>query len=414
MKKISEYLRWADDQPYFAFFNGNEMDNPMGCFPTILFAGGMHSIVSPAENFFNHLDALTKRNPQWLAGYLGYDLKNQLEDLESNNQDLHDSPEAFFFQPESVLQWSEEGVTTLVGPSPDISSQTIKDSAPIVSGTLKLMPSLSKKAYIEKIIALKDHILHGDIYEVNFCMAFSIENIVIDPVAIYLALNKRSPAPFSSLIKAQGQYVISSSPERFLKKSGRTLISQPIKGTMRRGKTTKEDQALANKLRNSEKERAENMMIVDLVRNDLSRVSDTGSVRVDEMFGIYSFATVHQMISTVSSTLGSNYSAVDALRYAFPMGSMTGAPKIKAMGLIDAYETTKRGIFSGAAGFISPENDFDFSVLIRTMVYSPDKKLLTFHVGSAITYDSEPESEYQECLLKAKALCEVLGITPLT
>jgi para-aminobenzoate synthetase component 1 len=216
--------------------------------------------------------------------------------------------------------------------------------------------------------------------------------------------------PFSALLKVENKYVLCASPERFLKKTGQTLISQPIKGTIRRGNSPEEDQTNYQILKNSEKEIAENMMIVDLVRNDLARSAVVGSTRVAEFFGIYPFRQVFQMISTIEAELSPNVSPQKAIANAFPMGSMTGAPKIRAMELIDRYENSRRGVFSGAIGYFSPQGDFDFNVVIRSLFYDASKQKLSFQVGSAITYDAQAETEYQECLLKAQAIRQVLAL----
>jgi para-aminobenzoate synthetase component 1 len=217
-----------------------------------------------------------------------------------------------------------------------------------------------------------------------------------------------SKAPFSCYFKFDGKYLLSASPERFLKKQGSKLISMPIKGTARRGKNIEDDLALRRKLLADQKERSENVMIVDLVRNDLSRSSVEGSVKVEELFGIKTFPQVHQMVSTITGVLRDDVHFVDAIRNAFPMGSMTGAPKVRAMELIEQYEKSKRGLYSGAVGYITPEGDFDFNVVIRSLLYNSLNHYLSFHVGSAIVFDSAPEKEYEECLLKAKALIQVL------
>jgi para-aminobenzoate synthetase component 1 len=226
---------------------------------------------------------------------------------------------------------------------------------------------------------------------------------------VYADLLKKSPVPFGAFVKSNGCYLMCASPERFLKKTGNRMLSQPIKGTSKRGVNEAEDIALKQALLNSEKERAENLMIVDLVRNDLARSAKTGTVKVEELFGIYSFEQVHQMISTVSATLADGIHWVDALKYAFPMGSMTGAPKISAMHLIEQYERTARGLYSGAVGYITPEGDFDFNVVIRSLQYNSINQFLNFEVGGAITYDSIPEKEYEECLIKAGAILDTLS-----
>jgi para-aminobenzoate synthetase component 1 len=202
---------------------------------------------------------------------------------------------------------------------------------------------------------------------------------------------------------------LSASPERFIKKSLNKLYSQPIKGTVRRAQDDAEDEKLKSALLASEKERAENLMIVDLVRNDLAKSSETGSVEVTELFGRYSFKQVHQMISTVSSTIIDGLNPVTAIANAFPMGSMTGAPKVMAMQLIEQYENSKRGLYSGAIGYFAPNEDFDFNVVIRSIQYNEERQYVNFEVGSAITIDSHAEQEYEECLLKASAMLRALG-----
>lgn len=262
--------------------------------------------------------------------------------------------------------------------------------------------------YLNKVNILKKHIKRGDIYEINFCTEFFAEEVTIDIFETYKLLNSHSPAPYSAFFRLDNKYLLSASPERFMKKKDKKIISQPIKGTIKRGNNEKEDNFLKNFLKNDVKEKAENVMIVDLVRNDLSRTAAKGSVNVEELCGIYGFRQVFQMVSTVSSILKTGLHFVDAIKYCFPPGSMTGAPKIKAMELIEKYETTKRGLYSGAVGYISPKKDFDFNVVIRSILYNKTKKYLSFSVGGAITDKSAPEKEYEECLLKAKAMLEVL------
>jgi para-aminobenzoate synthetase component 1 len=247
------------------------------------------------------------------------------------------------------------------------------------------------------------------LYEVNFCQEFFCEHLQIDPVSLFEKLKRLSPAPFACFLRHNEKFLLCSSPERFLKKEKNKLIAQPIKGTIRRSESERDhDSQLKEQLRNDPKERAENVMIVDLMRNDLAKSSVPGTVKVEELFGIYTYPQVHQMISTVTSELRSDVHFVDAIRNAFPMGSMTGAPKIKAMQLIDHYEKTKRGLFSGSIGYITPDGDFDFNVVIRSMLYNRGNKYLSFQTGGAITYDSAAEKEYEESLLKAKAMMQIL------
>jgi para-aminobenzoate synthetase component 1 len=267
----------------------------------------------------------------------------------------------------------------------------------------------SKEEYISVVKQLQRHILRGDCYEINFCQEFFSENAIIDPVDLYKKLSAVSPNPFSALYRLDDKWLICASPERFLQKKGDRILSQPIKGTSKRVlSNTRKDEQSKKQLEESSKDRSENVMVVDLVRNDLSKVCKEGSVKVDELFGIYSFPQVHQMISTVRGNLKDNVSFTDIIRSTFPMGSMTGAPKKRVMGLIEQYEKTKRGIFSGAVGYISPDGGFDLNVVIRSIMYNAAQKNLSYQVGSGITFYSDPEKEWEECLMKAEAIDRVL------
>jgi len=253
------------------------------------------------------------------------------------------------------------------------------------------------------------NILKQYIYEVNFCQEFYAENIEIDPLTIYLKLNEISPTPFSCFVKFKDKYLLSASPERFIKKEDNTIISQPIKGTAKRGKTKDEDDELKRSLQNDEKERNENVMIVDLVRNDLSKIALRNTVHVEELFGIQTFPQVHQMVSTITAELDKKNDFQEIINALFPMGSMTGAPKVSAMKLIEKYEKTKRGLYSGTVGYIDSNGNFDFNVVIRSILYNQKDNYLSFMVGGAITSMSDPYKEYEECLLKAKAMFQVLN-----
>ncbi len=379
----------------------------------------------------------------WVFGYFGYDLKNQLEsNLSSSNQDFVSLNEAHFFIPKLVLELTpnnqvihyvnEDDLVEFLAiistkkqqeklsgfqikyPDPRVLGIKSKYIYPLNSrvGELDIPQGLnqrvSKEDYIKNLQVIKSHLKAGDIYEMNYCHEFYAENCEINPYKVYKKLNELTNAPFSSFYKNKDQFILSGSPERFLKKEGDKIISQPIKGTAKRGKDSKEDEEIKNKLANDPKERSENIMIVDLVRNDLSKTAAKGSVKVEELCKVYSFDTVHQMISTVSSQLKKGCSSLDVIKHAFPMGSMTGAPKYEAMQIIDQLESTKRGVYSGALGYIKPNGDFDFNVLIRTILYNRALKRTSFMVGGAITLKSNIENEYQETLLKAEALKKAL------
>jgi para-aminobenzoate synthetase component I len=263
--------------------------------------------------------------------------------------------------------------------------------------------------YLQTVRALKEHIARGDIYEINYCVEFHSEEVTIDPFRTFFKLDSISRAPHACLVRLDKTWILCSSPERFLKKKGNKLITQPIKGTAARGKTIQEDERFKNDLSNSLKEQTENVMIVDVARNDLSRLAKKRSVQVEELFGIYTFEQVHQMISTVSCELKNGISFEEIIAATFPMASMTGAPKIRAMQLIREYEDFDRGFYSGSIGIVEPNGDFDLNVVIRSIVYDEEKKTVSFAVGSAITALSNPEQEWEECMLKAKAMIEVLS-----
>jgi len=274
---------------------------------------------------------------------------------------------------------------------------------------INIQSRINKEEYTQIISKLKQHILRGDCYEINFCMEFFAEDAAIDPLNIHEQLTAVSPNPFSCYYKCDDKFLFCASPERYLKKSGTAIISQPIKGTAgRSGDDPNEDDRGKKNLAESSKDKSENVMVVDLVRNDLSKICKEGTVHVEELFGVYTFPQVHQMISTIKGELKEDVNFSDILKATFPMGSMTGAPKKRVMELIEQYEKTKRGIFSGAVGYITPQQDFDFNVVIRSIMYNATKKYLSYQVGSGITFYSDPEKEYEECLLKAKAIEEVL------
>lgn len=361
----------------------------------------------------------------WLFGYLSYDLKNEIEQLDSGNIDNTEFPCLHFFIPEVILQIENNRLTVFYDDScvtkekaETIYHLAFDQSSPsneveAASSFISLykptiLSRITKQEYINSVNQLKQHIAKGDIYEVNFCQEFFAENAIINTVDTFKKLNTLSQAPFSAFYKTNNHYLLCASPERFIRKQANKIISQPIKGTAKRSVVPLEDEKFKLKLRNSEKEKSENVMIVDLVRNDLSKLAERGTVNVDELFGIYSFKQVHQMISTISCELKNRTTFTDIIKSTFPMGSMTGAPKVNAMKLIEKYENTKRGLYSGSVGYINPDGDFDFNVVIRSILYNAENKYLSFMVGSAITNKSDAESEYEECLLKAKAMFEVL------
>lgn len=402
-----------------ALDSNRQANDPAYIYTDKLIAIGMREelVVKTADNAFEQLQHFCNTHKSWIFGYLSYDLKNEMEALSSENHDGLGFAALRFFVPQFVIEVKEN--TAHVHYEDRYTNQKEAEQAAALAFSAKQASSakntktnirskISRNEYIECVNQLKKHILLGDIYEVNFCQEFYDANALIDPPAIFEKLNSISEAPFAAFCKFNGQYILSSSPERFLRKENNTLISQPIKGTIRRSANAAEDEQLKHALRQDPKEQNENVMIVDLVRNDLSRIAERGTVRVDELFGIYSFRQVHQMISTVSCKVNENKPLSDILRATFPMGSMTGAPKVRAMQLIERYESAKRGVYSGALGYISPSGNFDFNVVIRSILYNAENRYLSFMTGSAITAKAEAENEYEECLLKARAMMEVV------
>ena len=400
---IPKLLAWADDHfPYMAYFSPQAISYPFGGFEQTFFAGHEACSFEQLEDFPSGSETI---------GLLAYDLKNQFERLNSYNRVLVDTPDSVFFYPSLKIIVSDNSAEIFHLHSQNILSQIDAFHIPVEGLTPKvdIAALTSREEYLRKAEHIKEHIVEGDIYEMNYCIAFQASFQRLDPTRVYLDLMKKSPMPFSTFFKAQHQYLIGASPERFLKKTGPLLLAQPIKGTIRRGISPEEDKALQRQLKSSEKERAENLMIVDLMRNDLARVAQTGTVKVEELFGIYPFKRVSQMISTVSAILRPGMGFKEIVAHTFPMGSMTGAPKIRCMELIDQYENFSRGWFSGAVGYISADGDFDFNVVIRSIIMDKSVGRLFFAVGSAITFDADPIQEYEECLLKAQPIFDVLA-----
>ncbi|RVT71751.1 anthranilate synthase component I family protein [Flavobacterium sufflavum] len=410
-----QLLLWSQQFREVAFMDGNQYQQEYSSYDWILAVDAFTSIKTDYFNAFEDLKQYQQSIQDWIFGYLSYDLKNDTEALVSNNFDGLEFPDLFFFQPKKLFlaKGNEIEIRYLNFCDDEFEAdweeiKSIVTDFEILETNVQIQQRISAEAYQEKVSKMLEHIHHGDLYEANFCMEFYAENALIDPLETFLKLNEISKPPFAVFFKNYKQFLLSASPERYLKKEGELLISQPIKGTAKRFLDPIEDEESKNKLAADAKERAENIMITDLVRNDLSHTAQKGSVQVTELCGIYSFLQVHQMISTITSKLDPQYTVVDALKYTFPMGSMTGAPKISVMKIIEELEETKRGLYSGAVGYFTPEGDFDFNVVIRSILYNQQNQYLSFSVGSAITSLSVPEKEYEECLLKAKAMFEVL------
>jgi len=404
-------LQWASSFDTICYLDSNNFPDKYSKFDALIAVGAKSSLTVNSGNAFEQLKKFRSENPGLITGFLGYDLKNELESLTSSNPDELDFPDLYFFAPEHLILLRGSQIEIFSDNEQLVLNniQNIEINSGEKSFPINIQSKFSKAEYLDAANKIKQHISRGDIYVTNFCQEFFSENAVIDPLSVFSKLNTISPNPFAGFFKWNNNYILSASPERFLAKRDDKLISQPIKGTAKRGKTLEEDEIIKQQLRNHTKELQENVMIVDLVRNDLTRSAKQGTVTVEELFEIHSFNQLHQMISTVVCEIEDGLTPIDAVRNTFPMGSMTGAPKISAMRLMEDFERSKRGVYSGAMGYFSPDGDFDFNVVIRTILYNAKKKYLSFQVGSAITYHADAEQEYEECLLKAKAILQVLG-----
>lgn len=402
-----ELLQWGESRyAHFSGYNSNGHEDAYGKYQWICAFGNREPFVFDEGESWQKMDALSQDN--WLFGVLSYDLKNHIEDLTSVPRNYLDWPKMQWFEPEFVITHQRNGEywVHFRGKEPEVKT---REFSMVSWSPFQLTPLWSQGDYIEKANILLRHIQRGDIYEVNLCQPFEAEGVPLNGLSVFKKLNDKAQSSFASYFSSNGRVVIGASPERYLAKRGEKLISQPIKGTAKRYSDATLDSQSASDLLASEKERAENVMIVDMVRNDLSITAQKSSVEVEELFGIYSFNTVHQMISTITSKVKSGVSWSEIIQSTFPMGSMTGAPKVSAMKCIDEVETTQRGWYSGSVGYIEPSGDFDLNVVIRSLLYDEDSQKVQAHVGSALTILANAEDEYHECLLKVDALQKTLG-----
>ena len=409
-------LAWAKQYEHVVWLDSNNYQQQYGSYDAILAVDAFSILETSYKDAFKQLKTYQTQTKDWIFGYLTYDLKNDVENLESKNFDGLEFSDLCFFQPKKIFLFKNDTVEIqYLNP---VFKDVAKDWSNINAtkfkpcntncNAVKVKLRTSKEAYFNKVNNVLSRINRGDIYEANFCQEFYANNTTINPLDTYLKLNNISKPPFATFLKVKDKFLLSASPERYIKKIGNSIVSQPIKGTAKRANNLEEDAALKHHLAQDPKERSENIMIVDLVRNDLSKTALKGSVKVEALCKIYTFNQVHQMISTVSSKIGSNTHPVDVIKTTFPMGSMTGAPKISAMKIVEHLEDAKRGLYSGCVGYFKPNGDFDFNVIIRSILFNQTKKYVSYSVGGAITAKSDPVKEYEECLIKAKAMRTVL------
>lgn len=412
-------LEWSSGYNYVVWLDSNKHSGANPKFDAVLAVGAQAHLSCQAGSGFSQLKSFIDSQKDWMFGYLGYDLKNEIETLESNNRDSLGFADLQFFIPKKMvfikgqscefsyrLELSEQ----IESDYDQISSlKKVRPSGKTInSGAIRIKLRTSKDTYFERFEQIHKHLQRGDIYETNYCQEFYAEQTEIDPWAVFEQLNALGQAPFSTFSRFENHFVLSSSPERYLQKQGTQILSQPIKGTAKRGSTLKEDAAIMRRLQDDPKERSENIMITDLVRNDLSHLALAGTVKVEKLCELQSFKQVHQLVTSVTAEVPPEVHAVDLIRATFPMGSMTGAPKVAAMTIAESVEDFKRGVYSGALGYFKPNGDFDFNVVIRSILYNKQESYVSFAVGGAITAAARAGDEYEECLLKAKAMRTVL------
>jgi len=406
----SQLLDWAGGFSPIAWYDSNDYPHQNNDYDAIL------ALETFEENPWHTSEKKlqTALGTDWLFGFFSYEYNAAWEHVTPTNPSFLSVPQLKYFKPKKIWLLKGDLLTALYletdNPAVDFKRITISKTRAEASLTaINLSPRISKDIYLQHASALKQHIMRGDIYEVNYCMEWYADEVDVSPMALFNALNRIGKTPFSAFLSFDNTYLMSASPERFLQRRGDTLMSQPIKGTAARHEDAVVDKSVAEALKLDAKERSENIMITDLVRNDLSRIAQKGSVAVYEQCTVYPFEQVHQMISTVKAQCDSAFTSLDVINACFPMGSMTGAPKQRAMELINQYEHGQRGLYSGAVGYFAPNGDFDFNVVIRSLVYDAASKYLSTHVGSALTAAADPSKEYDECQLKVKAIKRVLA-----
>lgn len=410
-----QILHWSNQFEVCTFLDNHAYDSPYGALDCIAAVSPVSFIALDSVNA-QAVDAfIQKHNGEWIFAHFNYEYHSITQPNTKAN--LTGFSLAYLYTPAIVIELTGNQVTIQSDTENPLTlfDQIRGFKVPVAEvkntkSSTSIIPFISKATYLEAIQKILALIRRGDFYEINYCQAFEVEHLSAHPVEVYSNLMEVSPTPFACFYKNNNDYLLCASPERYLQKKGNQLISQPIKGTIKRNLHNDADDKLQiERLQNSSKDKSENVMVVDLVRNDLSRICEKGSVQVSELFGIYSFPQVHQMISTVTGTLSSNTIFSEILEASFPMGSMTGAPKKSVMETIDALEPTKRGLYSGTVGYFNPAGDFDFNVVIRSIFFNSDTKKASYAVGGGITIYSDPEKEYEECLLKAAAIKKVLS-----
>ncbi len=409
-----QVLNWSAGFNTCCFLDNQEYASETNTYECLAGVGELFRLQTVSGVAFEHLKTFSGKQDDWLFGHLSFNLKSETENSPSGLPDFIGFPDLFFFVPQIVVIVLQQEIQIGVPGNNhgEIYEQILKSSPGVAKTTGDpplIQQRINRDEYIRIIQHLHKHIQRGDCYEINFCQEFYARNFLADPLSLYRALQKISPSPFSAFYSVDNRFLLCASPERYLKRKGEVILSQPMKGTAARDlENATQDTKAREELLTSEKDRAENVMVVDLVRNDLSKICESNSVNVAELFGIYSFPQVHQMISTVTGRPRKELHWSEMIALTFPMGSMTGAPKKRVLELTEAYEKSARGLFSGAVGYVEPNQDFDFNVVIRSLLYNQPGRYLAYFAGSGITANSNPEQEYAECLIKVASFESVL------
>lgn len=362
---------------------------------------------------FERLGTFLEQHGDWAFGHLAYGMGVEMEPVLAPGDDLLGWPALRFFVPRFVVQWKPEGILVHCRKEDEVDAgRLVADLAHPDTGAYDTqLPALTftgREEYLERAHELLSHIQRGDIYEVNYCLARTGVAQGLDPFAAFAALDRTLRAPHATFYRSGELYALCQSPERFVRIEDRTITGEPMKGTRPRHADASMDRALALELANDAKERSENIMAVDVMRHDMSRVAAPRSLHVPELCEVKSLPALHQMTSTVRARLREGLGTVDAIRSCFPMASMTGAPKKRAMQLIDAMEGTPRGLYSGALGYFTPNGDADFNVVIRTLLFDARSGAVSLTTGSALTAACDPAKEWEECELKARSVLDAL------
>jgi para-aminobenzoate synthetase component I len=415
-KKITQQLLlWANTFNSCCYLNSNGYNQHYQQIEAIIAVDAVATCIAnqhtTLEKFFS------EHKGHYIFGNLNYEYYKVLQQQSIEAVDENGFPIAYFFVPSIIIEVEQQQLKiSSLHKDPNIIFEEIINAARAIpskkpDSPASIQQGVSRQQYIDTVQQIITEIKKGNCYELNYCIPFTA-NTCIEPLAMFEELNNISPNPFAAFYKVNEHYLLCASPERYTQKQGTQIISQPIKGTFKRNTCNNvADEILKQDFYTNPKERSENVMVVDLVRNDLSRICKQATVQVTELFGVYTFPQVHQMISTIQGEVDENINFATVIEHTFPMGSMTGAPKQKVIQLIEQFEPTERGIYSGTIGYITPNNNFDFNVVIRSMVYNSKTGNLQYHVGSGITANSIAENEYEECLLKASAMQQIIAGT---